>query len=341
MSPVQGLNGSVMVCSVPLIDDAGRALGVCGLEISEMNFMLRHDPDISGSQNVVCRRKSVFMISSANNGQIRLDEALFSGNNAVYNTLRKQKSMSVTGKSGELSIYSTPDGAVYVGMDKPIRLYPYDSPFAGTRFTTALVVPWEDYNDIVSVSRLRLIKIGAVLICFGVALSLFLSHRYDKSFKELMEALRSGDLRAKSQIQEIDDLLEFMRAQLDETKMAENGSQKSGESLVSTEYLLESFIANTKKLSRAEADVFNLYLEGNNAQEIASMLNISLNTIKTHNRHIFAKLNVSSRKELLTWIQVLISSGHPLKGTDDTQQDQINQIKNIIKSIKDNSNSED
>ena len=336
MSPVQGLNESIMVCSVPLLDDAGRILGVSGFEISEKNFMLRHEPNISGFHD------TVFLLSSASDGRIQLTDALFSGNNAVYNALRRMGSMSVTGKRGELSVYSTPDGASFVGVSRAIRLYPDDSPFAGARFETALVVPQKEFDDIVSAARLRLILICAVLLCFGVALSLFLSDRYEKPFKELLEALRSGDMNAKSKIQEIDDLLEFMRSKLNETGSAENAIQKSAEdtqekvektSEDSTEHMLDSFIANTKKLSRAEADVFNLYLEGHSGQEIASMLSLSVNTIKTHNRRIFAKLNVSSRKELLFLIQVLTSSGRSL---DDSRQKQFdNKIRNIVKTIKD------
>jgi DNA-binding CsgD family transcriptional regulator len=331
MSPVQGLNENVMVCSVPVFDNAGRIMGVCGFEISEMNFMLRREPNISDFHNMV------YMFSPANDGQIRLEGSLFSGNNAVYNTLRKQGSMSVTGNTGKLSVYGTPDGASFVGMDKAIQVYPNDSPFADARFAAALVVPWEDYYDIVSTSRLRLFLIGAAFLCVGVALSLFLSYRYEKPFKELLEALRSGDMSAKSQIQEIDDLLEFMRSQLNESRSAENGNRKSAEedeesmekSLEdSSENMLDSFIANTKKLSRAEADVFNLYLEGCTAQEIASTLSLSINTIKTHNRRVFEKLNVSSRKELLTWVQVLTASGRSL---DDSQQRQFDEIRNIVK----------
>lgn len=32
---------------------------------------------------------------------------------------------------------------------------------------------------------------------------------------------------------------------------------------------------------------------------------MSINTIKTHNRRIFAKLNVSTRKELLVYIDMM------------------------------------
>ena len=318
MSPVQGLNENVMVCSVPLLDDARRFLGVCGFEISEMNFMLRNEPNISGFHN------AVFLFSSVDGSRIDLRNALFSGNNALYNSIRKQSSLSVKGSAGELSLYGA-SGVSLIGVEKMIRLYPNNSPFASANFAAALVVPLEDYDAVVSASRRRLIFIGAILLCIGVALSLFLSDRYEKPFKELLEALRSGDINAKSQIQEIDDLLEFMRSQLNETHATEEDSSESAES--AQDNILDGFIENAKKLSRAEAGVFNLYLEGYSVEEIASRLSISINTLKTHNRRIFTKLNVSSKKEMLTWIQILTASGRSL---DDLRQKQYDTIRNIV-----------
>lgn len=335
VSPVEELNESVTVCSVPVLDDAGRILGVCGFEISEMNFMLRHEPNISRFHN------TVFLFSSLNDGEIQLTDALFSGNNAVYYALRSESKMSVTGNLGGLSVYCAPSGNTFVGIGKEIQIYPTDSPFTDACFAATIVVPAKDYDGLVSASHLRLILICLILLSAGIALSLFLSDRYEKSFLKLLEAMRSGDMSARRQIPEIDDLLEFMHFQLNETKDAENGTQKSSEDNESitekpseglAEHLLDSFIANTKKLSRAEADVFNLYLEGCTAQEIASTLSLSINTIKTHNRRVFEKLNVSSRKELLTWVQVLTASGRSL---DDSQQRQFDEIRNIVKNSGD------
>jgi len=150
-------------------------------------------------------------------------------------------------------------------------------------------------------------------------------------------------MNAKSQIKELDDLLKFMRSQLNEPHIAGNGVQERDNentekpSEFSTEYMLNNFVENTKKLSRAEADVFNLYLEGYTAEEIALMLSLSINTIKTHNRRIFAKLNVSSRKELLTWVQVLTASERSL---DDSQQKQLDKIRSIVKNIKESPDSD-
>ena len=46
-------------------------------------------------------------------------------------------------------------------------------------------------------------------------------------------------------------------------------------------------------------------MKGYTAREIADVLCLSINTIKTHNRRIYSKLNVTSRKELMIYIQMM------------------------------------
>ncbi|MCJ7626130.1 MAG: helix-turn-helix transcriptional regulator, partial [Anaerolineaceae bacterium] len=48
-------------------------------------------------------------------------------------------------------------------------------------------------------------------------------------------------------------------------------------------------------LSDRELEILRLISEGYSDREIASQLYLSLNTIKWHNRQIYAKLGVSSR----------------------------------------------
>ncbi len=69
--------------------------------------------------------------------------------------------------------------------------------------------------------------------------------------------------------------------------------------------MFETFVKNIKTLSKAERAVFDLYMEGHTAKEIAEILFLSINTIKTHNKRIYIKLNVSSRKELLVYIGMM------------------------------------
>jgi len=46
-------------------------------------------------------------------------------------------------------------------------------------------------------------------------------------------------------------------------------------------------------------------MEGYTGKEIAEKLYLSINTIKTHNRRIYEKMNVSSRNELMVYIKMM------------------------------------
>jgi len=103
----------------------------------------------------------------------------------------------------------------------------------------------------------------------------------------------------KTGIPEIDDLIKFLAEQ-------DDGPQVGSTQEVSKEtHLFSQFRENIKTLSAAERAVFNLYLKGFTAKDISEILCLSINTIKTHNKRIYMKLNVSSRKELMLYIQML------------------------------------
>lgn len=53
------------------------------------------------------------------------------------------------------------------------------------------------------------------------------------------------------------------------------------------------------ELSYRERQIFNLIVSGKTNKEIASELNISINTVKFHLKNIYDKLNIKSRKEAL------------------------------------------
>lgn len=52
-------------------------------------------------------------------------------------------------------------------------------------------------------------------------------------------------------------------------------------------------------LTPTERTIFDLYLEGRSTKEVMKALNITENTLKYHNKNIYGKLGVSSRKQLL------------------------------------------
>ena len=54
-------------------------------------------------------------------------------------------------------------------------------------------------------------------------------------------------------------------------------------------------------LSAREIEVLKLQMKGHDPQRVADKINCSLATVKTHIRHIHAKLNVNSTSKAIAW----------------------------------------
>ncbi len=58
------------------------------------------------------------------------------------------------------------------------------------------------------------------------------------------------------------------------------------------------------RLTPTERTVYDLYVEGNSTKEILEKLNIKENTLKYHNKNIYGKLGVASRKQMLAFARI-------------------------------------
>ncbi|MCL1897094.1 MAG: helix-turn-helix transcriptional regulator [Clostridiales bacterium] len=290
MSPIQDMNEDVMICSVPIMDSYGRVFGVCGFEVSEMNFMLRHEPETIGFHN------TVLMLSNVQDGRLRLDDAMFSGNNAVYTAFPLQGLMDNVGNVGGFSEYSMPGGGAYVGMSEPVRLYPDNSPFPDQSYAVTLLIPKADFVSARNGENLKLVVILIALLALGVIASLIISKRYVQPITDnLVAAVENGE-HEKTNIVEIDILLDKLR----ELRSKDNPLPDN---------LFEDFIARARTLTPAEKNIFRLYAEGKSPEEVAGIMFISAHTLKTHNKHIYSKLGVSSRDELTLYVELIRKSG--------------------------------
>ena len=62
---------------------------------------------------------------------------------------------------------------------------------------------------------------------------------------------------------------------------------------------------NLHTLTPAEKTIYSLYLEGKGTRDIMKELSITENTLKYHNKNIYSKLGVSSRKQLLEYARAI------------------------------------
>lgn len=69
------------------------------------------------------------------------------------------------------------------------------------------------------------------------------------------------------------------------------------------------FISQLEHLTPTERIIYNYYLAGTGTKDIMQQMNIKENTLKFHNKNIYGKLGVSSRKQLVEIARSLISRG--------------------------------
>ncbi|HZK25465.1 MAG TPA: LuxR C-terminal-related transcriptional regulator [Oscillospiraceae bacterium] len=295
-----GANEEIMLCSVPLINSKGHIFGVCGFEVSAMLFKLSHTPNIDTYQRVFS------VLSPTSEDTLNISQAFSAGSYSPRNRAKTDQTLTI--KEGHpFMSYRLDDGTLYSGLHRQLNLYPEGSAFAAEKWAVAVMLPDEDISAAFIKANLRLTLLLILLLAIGSIISYLLSKRYLKPFAESMEMIKSNDFSeaAKTKVVEIDDLVEFLSSHQEVTQPL----LTQGENINLPTSAYEMFAKNTELLSPAERAVFNLYVEGHTAKEITGILNLSINTIKTHNKRIYMKLNVASRDELLVYVNMLKEAG--------------------------------
>jgi DNA-binding CsgD family transcriptional regulator len=281
-----------MLCVVPLIDSGGNVFGVCGYEVSAMLFKLRFIPDNSIYHRISC------MLAPAGGTSLQTGGALFSGNYDAFGVAGKVKPLFIKDRSRRLFFYEQQDGISLVGLHKNIRLYPEDSAFAWNRFAISLLMPRRDLDRLLTSLNIRLIALCALFLLAGTGASVFIGNKYMNPITAGLTAIGSQDIDsiARTNITEIDEIIEQIKA------------RRTGKAPLPDD-IFTDFIRRVKTLTPTEKVIFLYYLEGKSTGEILELMYISTNTLKTHNNHIYTKLNISSRNELSLYIRLMEKSG--------------------------------
>lgn len=292
-----GTSEESMLCSVPLLDSDGNVFGVCGFEVSSMLFKLTHMPNNDTCSRMFC------MLAPFSGNVFDTSGAMFAGGYSARNIFLDKQLFLIEEDDHSLFRYSGASGFPFMGFHLPVRLYPEGSVFSDREWVVALLVPAEDIEYSVTGFHLHLTKMFIFLLVSGVFISFILSRRYIKPISAGLDIIKLDNLAEapKTNIPEIDDLIEHLTRKNEELKK----TNQTGESPA----LLNEFLNKVRTLSPAERNVFNLYAQQYNAKEIAGILCLSINTIKTHTKRIYAKLMVSSREELLVYIDLLKEAG--------------------------------
>ncbi|MDL2216651.1 LuxR C-terminal-related transcriptional regulator [Desulfovibrio sp. OttesenSCG-928-M14] len=293
-SPVFTLYGTwekIMLLCVPIVGKKGKVYGICGFEINSIFFKLLQAE--AGSRY----KQVVGLVAQKDGDAILLDSGLEFGTKEGY-WAGLGSGVLITSKDGALSHYrlSSSQGGLdreFMGLDAPIIMSPLSNMRTSASWVAVCMIPKEDFDSLIRSSYFKLALFCVTFFTIALLLTYYISKRYNLPILQGIDAIKNGS-RHKTNITEVDDLLEYL---------AKNDTKQD----IDMSAFIE-FKKNIKKLSRAETAVFNLYMEGYSAQKIADMLYVSINTIKSHNKSIYRKLNVSSRKELMVYAQMMKTS---------------------------------
>lgn len=300
---------------VPIHDAQNRIVGTCGFEINDLYFQLVHKHTAEQSSDIV------YALLEEHDGHYI---GQFSSNNYNF-TNESERILNISEKNG-FTIF-TFGGEKCFGRTKEIQL-------ENNRFLIAAMITEPQYEAAVRSYEQKFALFFFIIALFTFFCCVFMSKKYVAPFLQKIELLKnSEDYGSQIRIREIDDLFSYLEekdswyeAQLkyledqrasaeEEIKRAKDSYQKAlakyelakqeverlaqthTEEIVPEDF--EYFITNLKTLTPAEKRIYELYLSGKTAKEIVGILGITENTLKYHNKNIYSKLGISSRKQLL------------------------------------------
>ncbi len=296
---------------VPIKDYNDNIIGVCGFEINDLLFQLSHKTEDGRWGGEICG------LLDEHNG---IHSGQFSSNR--YNT---ENDLSIKYKDGSQLFNFGNEKCV--GLTKEIVL-------GSEVFSVAVMLPKTQYESFLRKGQINILLIFLIVAILAAVCCIFMSKKYVSPILKKIEQVKTKeDYGEQLRIREIDDLFAFLEEkdnyyehQLDDLENAKRFAEeearrakeeyekaakkyelakseidrlaeKHKEEIIPEEY--NYFVENLGMLTPAEYRVYELYLSGKTAKQIAKILHITENTLKYHNKNIYSKLGISSRKQLL------------------------------------------
>ncbi len=275
---------SVILLCVPILDGNGNVCGVCGIEISDLYFRLTY----SSAETAYGNTLTVLMPCRGSFAD--MSEAMAGQSEDVY--LPSSGKMKIK-EEKYFSKYSLGSDE-YLGVHEHLAIDTTDD----EPMSVVIMLPENSYSRVADVERIGWTLAFLAFLLIAIALSHYLSKRFVSPIIGVIDRIqKESDMEEKpSGIEEIDKLMQFVR----------NKMQLQGEGSLppNIEVLFKTFTARVETLTTTERTILQYYIEGYDINQIAEMAFISVNTVKKHNTNINRKLEVSTREELLLYIDL-------------------------------------
>ena len=314
---LNGTSEEAMALLTPLFGADGSYYGVCGFEISK-NYFKDFFAQPTRLEQLTCT-----FSKTTEDGRIDCDNVFWAG---VFNGYSLKPNGTLVPKKMSDALFELAGENTFVAAGKEVTI-------CGTAYTLIAMQPKSEFDKTVAINVAKIVSVCFLLVFSAVMLCVVFSRKFVSPVIKSLERIRMQEhAGTKSDIIEIDDLFVYLAGQdkLREIE-TENLKRRNEELAIVTETQnneigkrqaeidrlaysrkneidpddYEAFRIGIKELTKTEKTVFDLYLQGKTANEIAAALNIRESTLKFHNHNILEKLGVSSRKQLLRYATLL------------------------------------
>ncbi len=316
---LKGNSESGFMLCVPLRSEDGTVFGLCGIEVSDRMFKSFYTPEGGDFENIF-----TVMAPLCESG-FCTSEGLIAGNYYLTGS-HWDYDLRVT-ESHDDFIHLSGGGENYAGKSNSIRLYPGGSPYEDEAWAAAVLMPQTVLHSAVKGNSAYFTVIVILLLIVSVIVSVVISRYYLRPVNDALDSIRSRSYHEQTNVpySEISDLFDFLaesdRAHTEEVQRLdkENKEVRSKFDMAQTHitHLAEEklpavdsdsfdrFMQCLCTLTPKERLIFDLYMEGKKAKEILVLADINENTLKYHNKNIYSKLGVTSRKQLLEFAALM------------------------------------
>ncbi len=314
---LNGTSEKAMAFITPLFGTDGSYYGVCGFEISR-NYFKDFFAQPTRLEQLTCT-----FSKTTEDGQIDCEKIFWAG---VLGGYSLKPSGTLVPKEINDSLTELLGENTFVAAKSEVTI-------CNTPYTLVVMQPKSEFDKTVAVNVTKIVLVCFLLVFSAVVLCVIFSKKFVSPVIKSLEKIRMQEhARTKSDIIEIDDLFVYL-AEQDKLRdfETENLKRQNEELAIVTESQIneidkrqteidrlaysrkneidpdnyEAFKIGLKELTKTEKNIFNLYLQGKSAKEIADILNIRESTLKFHNHNILEKLSVSSRKQMLRYATLL------------------------------------
>lgn len=285
---------SSMLLSVPIVSSDGTVYGVCGAEISALYFQFSY-PMVEDKFGSV-----VTVLAPIEDNRLVLAKGLVGSVSGTY--LDSQESL-VIHQGRYFNEYDSGNGK-YIGLHKIVPIS--NSELDDTVWAVTILVPQDSYVAYIADIKQNWMIAAMILLCMLLAFSFFLSRRFVRPITESLKRFQQEEMfeqAMSSGISEVDELAEFLNAR------ARNQRLEQGDLPPNIADLFDQFIERKHLLTTAERNILSYYIDGHEIADIPELAFISMSTVRKHNRNIYEKLGVSSRDELMLYIDLLRRCG--------------------------------